>query len=690
MSNPDKQPAGYQAGANPNYPPPPPSISERSFIHPATPADTHPGPLSPSAPYASGGLLPEQPTELEAAVPPSPSQQTTADSVNYQHAPSSVPHSAVSQRPPANLEFPPPPIAEEPNPAPVNKQHTTGAAISHQNPVNVEFPPPPTAAEPNLTSTDQHHTAGTAVSEHEEAPPYPPRPPQESDNRRDSKFPPPTEPHPLEAGATTASSIPAMASSSAAPPAHTDASAAVAPDAAHPHKKSWGERFSQLGHKAAAKLGSPGFLPAPLDKECEKTAQILKSFCKNGVYADPAAPNDLPTSTDPKASVAEPGRNGGVIDPTRQKPKDRTLVTIPPRVISKAVGLAIFTTLRAGYLATGAMGSGILVSRLPDGSWSPPSAIQVLSVGGGFQFGVDIYDCVCVINTREALSAFMNTRVSIGGDVAVSAGPYGAGGAIEVGSTMNTKDEEERRRRNKGRETGSTIPVLAAAGAAAGPTAGAPFASAPHAGGQASSDPAATQDSTMLQPERPDAKTSRRSSSTGFKPVFSYVKSRGFYAGVQMDGTVIVERKDANAAFYGAPVRVEQILQGNIPNSQGGSWSTGVRVLHDVLRGAEAGHLQKEGAVPATAHAERVVPVAEAGPSRAPIAPSTGSAPVPPAIHDHYTPPPSTGEHYASVPPPNPKAAEAAADAEPPAYDEPPPAYVDDAVPRPAADQKHA
>jgi hypothetical protein len=62
------------------------------------------------------------------------------------------------------------------------------------------------------------------------------------------------------------------------------------------------------------------------------------------------------------------------------------------------------------------------------------------------------------------------------------------------------------------------------------------------------------------------------------------VKSRGFYAGVQIDGTVITERKDANAVFYGSKVPVEAILHGSVP---AGSWQPHVNRLIAVVRGAQ-------------------------------------------------------------------------------------------------------
>ncbi|PNY28170.1 LAS seventeen-binding protein [Tolypocladium capitatum] len=284
---------------------------------------------------------------------------------------------------------------------------------------------------------------------------------------------------------------------------------------------------------------------------------MLTATIEKGVYADPGA-GQPPTSTHPQAKESA----AGVIDPTKEKPKSRVLVTIPPKVISRALGLAIFTTLRAGFQFSGATGSGILIARLPDGSWGPPSGIQVLSVGGGFQIGLDIYDCVCVINSKEALAAFTNTRVSLGSDLAVVAGPYGAGGAVDFGTAVEGRKEEDAGRKD------------------------------PNTDGTA---PQHGQQSQNLQPDGAAKKSHGRSlSSSAFKPVFSYVKSRGFYAGVQVDGTVFVERKDANAAFYGAQVTVDQVLKGQIPSPQQASpnmWPAGARTLLGVLKGAEAGAL---------------------------------------------------------------------------------------------------
>jgi len=283
-----------------------------------------------------------------------------------------------------------------------------------------------------------------------------------------------------------------------------------------------------------------------------------------GVYADPRS-GQPPTSTDPQAKES----SSGLVDPTKEKPKNRVLVTIPPKVISKAVGLAIFTTFRAGFQISGATGSGVLIARLRDGSWGPPSGISVHSVGSGFQIGLDIYDCVCVINSREALSAFTNTRVSLGSDLAVAAGPYGAGGAVDFGTALQ---------RGRHDPTNKQPDTAECAASHQSKSPGVPEQGA--------------QQSDTLEPSTGDSKRRSSRSASAFKPVFSYVKSRGFYAGIQVDGTVVAERKDANSTFYGSPVTVQQILQGQVP-PQGpkNMWPAGAHGLMETLKGAEAGTL---------------------------------------------------------------------------------------------------
>ncbi|KAI1009013.1 hypothetical protein LB504_001389 [Fusarium proliferatum] len=148
----------------------------------------------------------------------------------------------------------------------------------------------------------------------------------------------------------------------------------------------------------ANKLGCEAFMPTTVDKECEKAARILISFCEG-------------TQLPPNDSLA----------------RRKAIVKIPRQVLKSAAGLVIFTAFRSGAQFSWGSGSGVVVARQPDGSWSPPSSFAVNTLSVGFMVAMDIYDCVCVLRTPEAVAAFTKSRVSFGGEVAVTAGPVGTG-----------------------------------------------------------------------------------------------------------------------------------------------------------------------------------------------------------------------------------------------------------------------
>ena len=215
------------------------------------------------------------------------------------------------------------------------------------------------------------------------------------------------------------------------------------------------------------------FKSSDLSPECEKSARILKSFistCLNLLY-----PCYISTNKTDKNKI-------------------------PSNVIADAKGLAIFTGFRAGMYFAGAGGSGIVIARLPGGTWSSPSAFSVRSGSVGLVYGIDVYDCICVLNTAEAVDVYKKSEVNLGGAVALAAGPLG--GSVNVGDV---------------------------------------------------------------------------------KPVWTYTKSRGVYGGLTVDGTVIKEKKDVNAGFYGREVSSGEILEGVVQ----AEWDVRVQELFEVVKIAE-------------------------------------------------------------------------------------------------------
>ena len=155
--------------------------------------------------------------------------------------------------------------------------------------------------------------------------------------------------------------------------------------------------------------------------------------------------------------------------------------------------------MRTGLHWSGAGGSGIIVARLPNGQWSSPSGILIHTLGWGLVAGVDIYDCICVINNENGMEGFTRVRATLGAEVSAAVGPLGGGSQLE---------------------------------------------------------------SDLTKPA----------------PVWTYTKGKGLYVGVQVDGTVIVERSSENERFYGVEgVKNKQILAGQVqppPGSMVQLWET--------------------------------------------------------------------------------------------------------------------
>ncbi|EPS41982.1 hypothetical protein H072_4070 [Dactylellina haptotyla CBS 200.50] len=199
-------------------------------------------------------------------------------------------------------------------------------------------------------------------------------------------------------------------------------------------------------------MGINNPLPASLNSECRKASRVLASF----------------------------------IDPRQAFGPDKI---IPPSVLQNAKGLAVITVLKAGFLFSGRVGSGLVVARLSDGSWSAPSAIATAGAGFGGQIGAELTDFVMVLNDAAAVKTFSSVgSITLGGNVSIAAGPVGR-----------------------------------------------------------------------------NAEASGAASLKGVAGIFSYSKTKGLFAGVSLEGSVILERRDANKKFYGTNCKAATLLAGSVP-----------------------------------------------------------------------------------------------------------------------------
>ncbi|EDV29412.1 uncharacterized protein TRIADDRAFT_18938 [Trichoplax adhaerens] len=177
-----------------------------------------------------------------------------------------------------------------------------------------------------------------------------------------------------------------------------------------------------------------------------------------------------------------------LMDFTQCDPKSKYIdKIIPPGIIVKAKGLAILTVFKGGFLVTARGGSGLVIARTPEGTWSAPSALGLAGLGGGFEIGVELTDFVIVLNSQAAVDAFSrNGNVTLGGNISVAAGPVGRNVEGDV-----------------------TVKSISA--------------------------------------------------------IYTYSKTRGLFAGISLEGSALIERKDTNRRFYGGEISAREILSGEIP-----------------------------------------------------------------------------------------------------------------------------
>lgn len=110
--------------------------------------------------------------------------------------------------------------------------------------------------------------------------------------------------------------------------------------------------------------------------------------------------------------------------------------SIPAELIQNAVGLAFLTVVKAGLIWTGKVGTGVVVARLHDGSWSPPSGIGTAGMGFGAEIGGEIVDFLIILGSPSAVKTFKKgTQISVGAGLDLAVGPVGrsAGASINAG-----------------------------------------------------------------------------------------------------------------------------------------------------------------------------------------------------------------------------------------------------------------
>ncbi len=116
---------------------------------------------------------------------------------------------------------------------------------------------------------------------------------------------------------------------------------------------------------------------------------------------------------------------------------DQTDQSIPLDLLQNAKGLVFLTVFKAGMVMSIRGGTGLMIARREDESWTPPIALGTMGIGWGALIGGDITNYMIVLNTDQAVKIFAQKRsVNLGAELGVAVGPIGraAGGNLNAGA----------------------------------------------------------------------------------------------------------------------------------------------------------------------------------------------------------------------------------------------------------------
>jgi lipid-binding SYLF domain-containing protein len=99
---------------------------------------------------------------------------------------------------------------------------------------------------------------------------------------------------------------------------------------------------------------------------------------------------------------------------------------IPDRLLERAYGIVVIPdTTKVAWFLGGRRGHGAMVVRDKDGRFSSPVFVTMTGGSFGFQWGVQSTDVVLVFTTPRGVQGINGGKVTLGGDLAVAAGPVG-------------------------------------------------------------------------------------------------------------------------------------------------------------------------------------------------------------------------------------------------------------------------
>jgi len=116
---------------------------------------------------------------------------------------------------------------------------------------------------------------------------------------------------------------------------------------------------------------------------------------------------------------------------------------IPQEVLEKAECVIVFpSVLKAAFVIGASYGRGAMVCRAGEhfnGPWGSPAMYALEGGSVGFQIGGQATDLVLLIMNERGVSSILNSKVKLGADASVAAGPVGRDAAANTDAYLRAE-----------------------------------------------------------------------------------------------------------------------------------------------------------------------------------------------------------------------------------------------------------
>ena len=116
---------------------------------------------------------------------------------------------------------------------------------------------------------------------------------------------------------------------------------------------------------------------------------------------------------------------------------------IPQSLIDKADCVIVYpSVLKAAFIVGASYGRGVMTCRRgPNfrGRWGAPTMMALEGASVGFQIGGQATDFVILVMNDRGASSILSSKVKLGGDASVAAGPVGRNAAADTDVTMRAE-----------------------------------------------------------------------------------------------------------------------------------------------------------------------------------------------------------------------------------------------------------